>query len=451
MNYNIFMTKIKESAILNTFYTSNVDELKNQIQGFKESVDFEYEYKSRAVIVPHAGLIYSGALAYKGINQLEKNIKNIFIFAPAHREMFEGLALSGYDEWKTPLGNIKINQEVNSELIDTFEAQIYDKAHELEHSIEIEIPIIQSLFEDVEIIPVLVGIEGPDIITKIISKYYPNPDFGFVISSDLSHFLKDDEAKKVDSKTAQMIESGNLSGFKHSQACGAIGIAGVCQFASLNNYSLIRVGMYNSSLTSNDKSRVVGYGSWMLFEGSKNQFIKKYYSTYILKLCKNVILSKFDNSDLKIKKNAVFDELGAAFVTLKKQGNLRGCIGSIIAHRPLIKDLIAHSINAAFNDPRFNPLKKEEVDELEIDVSILSEPEQIEFSDEADLLDKIVPFKDGIIIRDEDLQAVYLPSVWEELSDKELFLQSLKIKAGMHPKHFSKTFEAYRFEVEYIS
>ena len=445
------MKKIKESAVSNTFYYGDKEKLKNQLIGFKNDIDFEYEYKTRAAIVPHAGLIYSGALAYEGISQLNKSIKNIFIFAPAHREMFEGLALTSFDEWQTPLGNIEINQEVNQELIKNYGAQIYDKAHSEEHSIEIQVPIILDIFNNVKIIPVLIGMQQPDIISKIIEEYYKNPDFGFIISSDLSHFLKDEEAKKVDLKTAQMIETGSIQGFQYSQACGAVGIYALSQFASSNNFSLIRVGLYNSSKTSGDKSRVVGYGSWIMYEGSKNQFIKKYYSDFILKLCKNVILSKFDKIEVDKTCAPVFEELGAAFVTLKKAGNLRGCIGSIIAHRPLIDDLVNHAVNAGFNDPRFNPLKKEEVDELEIDVSILSEPKEIVFEDENDLLNKIVPFKDGIIIRDNNLQAVYLPSVWEELPDKELFLKSLKIKAGMHPEHFSKSFKAYRFEAEYIS
>ena len=201
---------------------------------------------------------------------------------------------------------------------------------------------------------------------------------------------------------------------------------------------------------SGNKSSVVGYGSWFLYEGSKNKFIKEYYSEYLLKLCRNIILSKFNKGTLYTAHAPVFNQLGACFVTLKKNNNLRGCIGSIIAHQSLINDIVQHSKDAAFHDPRFNPVEENEVDSLTIDISILSEPEQMRFKDEQDLLEQIVPFRDGIIIKDKFYQAVYLPSVWEDLPDKVMFLNSLKMKAGLPPEYFSKTFEAYRFSTVYI-
>ena len=444
------MKKIKEPAVANAFYSGNAEILRNQIEDFKNKNSNTYEYKTRAVIVPHAGLVYSGQLAYEGISQLDKNIKNIFIFAPAHRVGFLGLALSGYDAWETPLGVIEINQEINKELIENFDAQIYDDAHREEHAIEIEIPIIQSIFNEVKIIPVVVGKENPQKITEIINKYYDNKDFGFVISSDLSHFLNDNIAVEVDNKTAQMIETGDIQGFRYEQACGAVGIVGLVEFANKSDFSLIRINMRNSSYVSGDKSRVVGYGCWFLYEGLKNRFLKENYSDFMLSLCRESILEEFGEGAASTSHPAIFNQSGACFVTLKRNGNLRGCIGSIIAHQPLINDLICNAKNAAFRDPRFRPLQREEFDDLVMDISILSDPKPMRFDDEQDLLNQIVPYKDGIIIRDGRYQAVYLPSVWEELPDKELFLKSLKVKAGMSPNHFSSSFQAFRFETEYI-
>ncbi len=449
MNYNICMTKIKEPEVINKFYSGNPEALKEQIRGFDKDIK-NYNCTTRAVIVPHAGLIYSGLPAYNGIKLLDKNIKNIFIFAPAHRVFFEGFSLTTFDEWKTPFGNIKVNQEINKELESKFNAKFFDNGYKDEHSIEVQIPLIQSVFEDVKIIPVLIGQADCEVITEIISEYYDNKDFGFIISSDLSHFLTDEKAKSIDNITAQMIETGNIKNLSHEQACGATGISGLVNFANKNNYSLIRVNMCNSSAVSDDKTRVVGYGSWLLYEGSKNNFIKKYYSDYLLKLCRDIISSKFNKNQIITHHAPVFNEFGACFVTLKKNGNLRGCIGSIIAHQPLINDIVKHSLNSAFNDSRFNPVEENEIKDLKINISLLSDPKQISFSDEKDLLEKIVPYKDGIIIKDGNYQAVYLPSVWEDIPDKNLFLKSLKMKAGMQPEYFSKTFEAYRFETEYI-
>ena len=450
MYYNIRMEKIKEPSVANSFYSGDINILKNQLDEFAANNKNEYVYDTRAVIVPHAGLVFSGQLAYEGINQLDKEIKNIFIFAPAHKVGFEGISLSSFDKWQTPLGNIDINQEINQVLINKFGAKIFDEAHTEEHSIEIQLPIIQYIFKDVKIIPVLIGRENPQKITEIISEYYNNKDFGFIISSDLSHFLTDEKACKTDNQTAQMIETGEIQGFRYNQACGAIGIYGLTEFANNNNFSLIRIDMRNSSAVNGDKNRVVGYGCWFLYEGNKNNFIKTYYSDYVLKLCKDVISSSFDKNTVYTDHLPIFDELGACFVTLKRNKQLRGCIGSIVAYQPLIDDLIKHAQDAAFHDPRFLPLEKSELEDLTLDVSLLSVPKQMTFTNEQDLLNKIVPYKDGIIIKDGNKQAVYLPSVWEELPDKELFLKSLKRKAGMPPDHFSKTFQVFRFETEYL-
>ena len=444
------MLKIKEPSVAGSFYTDNTEDLKAQIKSFAQESKNGYEYKTRAVIVPHAGLIYSGRLAYEGISQIDRAVKNIFIFAPAHKVAFEGIALTSFDKWKTPLGEIEVNQDICNELKEKFRANFNDDAIEPEHSIEIEIPIIQSVFSDIKIVPVLVGRADYKIISDIIDEYYKNTENAFVISSDLSHFLSDENAKKLDNQTAQMIESGNLDGFRFEQACGALGIAGLVEFSNKNHYSLIRIDMTNSSGTTGDKASVVGYGCWFLYEGDKNEFIKKYYSDFVIYLARTVLRASFTNEKITINYPQILDEFGACFVTLEKSGQLRGCIGSIIAHQPLISDLVQHSKDAAFHDYRFRPVIEDELKDIKVSISILTEPKKIDFDNEEDLLNKIVPNIDGIIIKDGQYQAVYLPVVWEQLPDKTEFLNSLKIKAGLSPNYFSKTFEAYRFESIYI-
>ena len=444
------MKKIKYPAAAGTFYPNNALELKKQIEFFAQYCQNDYTYASRAVIVPHAGLIYSGRLAYEGISLLDRNLKNLFIFAPAHRVGFEGLSLSGFELWQTPLGEIEVNQQINNELKEKFNAQFFDKAFEYEHSIEVQLPLIQSVFKNVKIIPLLAGSADYQVISQIIKYYYDDKENGFIISSDLSHFLTDEKAKKIDAVTADMIETGNIDNFQYEQACGALGIAGLVDFANKKNYSLIRIGMHNSGLTTGDKTRVVGYGSWFLYEGQTNEFIKKYYSKLIIDICRQAIKSKFEPDIEEIKYPQVFGRIGACFVTLEKNNNLRGCIGSVIARRPLINDIIMNAKNSAFSDPRFLPVQQNEISQLKIAVSILSEPKKMSFTDENDLLRQMRPNIDGIIIKDGIYQAVYLPSVWEQLPDKREFLETLKVKAGLNPDYFSDTFEAYRFETVYI-
>lgn len=443
------ISKIKRPSVAGTFYSDDKDKLLNQINEFKKNSRNTYKTTTRAVIVPHAGLVYSGRLAYEGISQLDKNIKNIFIFAPAHRVPTDGIAVTSYDEWQTTLGNIRINREITKELEQKFGAKVNDKALAPEHAIEVEIPFIQTIYNDVKIIPVLMGNTDSDMIYKIISHYYRDEKNGFIISSDLSHYLPDTTARRVDNYTAVHIENCDCSNFTHELACGATGVLGLMKFAKENGYSLIRIDMSNSGYATFDKERVVGYGTWFLYEGDRNDFIKNNYSDFILKLCRDAVFNKSLSSSM-IEYPQVLSEMGAVFVTLEKNGNLRGCIGSIIPQRALIDDIIANAKNAAYNDPRFKPVEKSEIKDLSIAVSLLSLPVPMNFKDEEDLLDQIRPNIDGIIIKDGNYQAVYLPSVWELIPDKKEFLNSLKVKAGMSPNHFSKTFEAYRFVTSYI-
>jgi len=443
----------KTPSVAGKFYTSDKAKLLEQLAEFRKNHQSEYEYTSRAIIVPHAGYEYSGQLASEGFGYLDKNVKNVFIIAPPHYVPVKNVALSIFSKWSTPLGDIEVNQEINQELVKKFGCEFEDDAFEDEHSIEVQLPFLQVIMPNVKIVPLLA--QNQEKVYEIIEYYWENHENAFVISSDLSHFYDSQESRKIDAVTAEMIEVNNVDGFAPGQACGATGICGLVKFAKDKNYSMIRVGMVNSGDITGDKSRVVGYGSWFLYEGEKNEFIKKYFSKYVTYVCKKSILAGFEQKNPKLEKiPQVLLEAGACFVTLEKKTaagkDLRGCIGSIIAHRPLIDDLVKNSQNSAFQDTRFTPLMRDEFEDLSISVSLLSAPEKINFKDESDLLSQIRPNVDGIIIKDGIHQAVYLPSVWEQIPDKEIFLDSLKIKAGMPPRHFSRTFEAYRFTVEYI-
>ena len=146
MYYNAFMDKIKSPSVAGTFYPADKEELNSIISNFKQNLKTECKYSSRAVIVPHAGLVYSGQLAFDTLSILDKNIKTLFIFAPTHRVGFPGLCLSSYDEWETPLGNIEINQEINQELNENFFLDYFDEAFAEEHAVEIQLPLIQTIF-----------------------------------------------------------------------------------------------------------------------------------------------------------------------------------------------------------------------------------------------------------------------------------------------------------------
>ncbi len=176
----------------------------------------------------------------------------------------------------------------------------------------------------------------------------------------------------------------------------------------------------------------------------------------LLRIAKTAILERFDPSYVvdkeKLLKNYPYlAKKGAAFVTLNKNKNLRGCIGSIIAHRSLLEDIIHNARSAAFSDPRFNPLQEDELDpDLTFEVSILSEPTLIEYTDYNDLKSKIVPKKDGLILKYGQYQGTFLPQVWEQLATTEAFLEHLSYKAGANPTIYRLHPDIYRYRVEHI-
>jgi AmmeMemoRadiSam system protein A len=161
---------------------------------------------------------------------------------------------------------------------------------------------------------------------------------------------------------------------------------------------------------------------------------------------------KLKVTEEEINDPALFEKRGT-FVTLTKDGTLRGCIGTILPLKPLILDVIDNTINAAFRDPRFPPLGKEELPLIKIEISVLTVPKKLEFSDKDDLLRKLRPGEDGVIIIKGPYQATFLPQVWDELPDKDSFLSHLCAKAGLSPYEYRnpKDLEVFTYEVEIIN
>lgn len=448
----------KKTSYAGSFYPESPDELNNLLESFKEIQTFDY--KSKAIIVPHAGYVYSGHAAMAAFQHLEAS-ENFFIIAPSHHEDFNNIALPEFTYFETPLGNIEVNNKLIAEIAEKFPSIVADEVFENEHSIEVQLPFIQNLFmphkqnavdfvknlkklgKKIRIVPILVGNCDYRLISDLISTYWENSSF--IISSDLSHYYTQQQCRQIDTYTATVIETGRIEFLEQQQACGLIGIKGLVDFANNNECAMIRAEMYNSGDISSDKDKVVGYGSWFMYEDSRNDFIETYFSKYVLKAAKASIIASINQEEfIPHKIPAVLTQFGASFVTLKLNGELRGCIGSVYPTKPLILDIIDNAKNAAFQDPRFEPLTVEELEGLEISVSILSAIERIDFKDERDLLSKIHPH--GVILVERDKRAVYLPVVWEQLPDKEIFLNSLKEKAGLPPNYFSKTIEAYKFD-----
>lgn len=440
----------KKAAVAGQFYPADETELKNEINLYNKVLQKECDYYSRAIIVPHAGHKYSGALAAKGYKYLKNDLDTIIIFAPCHRVYVETFAVSSADDFETPVGNIEVNKTINNEIKELGGIE-NDEAFLNEHSVEVQLPFIKLNFENVKIVPILIGGANQHQIFEIINKYWDNEKIGFVISSDLSHFLRKEEAQRVDLVTADMIENNIYENLLPEQACGYKAIAGLLEFSKSKNYSLIRAGVTDSSEVTKDSSSVVGYGAWYLAEEEKTKFLSTNFQEVLRKLAVLSIKFQLEGKNFRVENcpRALETRL-ASFVTLMEGGILRGCIGSIVAHQPLVVDVCLNARNAAFKDPRFSPVQANEFEKLHFSISLLSRPEKIDFENEEDLIEKLVPEIDGVIIRDAGRQAVYLPEVWKQIPDKKEFLSSLKQKAGLTPEWFSDTFEAFRFRAELV-
>ncbi len=453
----------KSPVFAGSFYPAKAEELTNLLNSYKQNINIEY--KSKAIIVPHAGIYYSGHAAMAGFQRLDIN-ENIFIIAPSHHHEFNNIAIPEYTYFDTPLGSLEVNNRLLKDIAEKFPCLISNEVFDQEHSVEVQLPFIQNIVypqiqnaidfvkglkkigRKIRIVPILVGKCDYRLISDLISTYWENSSF--IITSDLSHFYTQYECQQIDTYTATIIETGKIEYFQKQQACGLIGIMGLVDFANHNDCSLIRAMMYNSGDISRDTSRVVGYGSWFLYTDDKNEYIEKYFSKYILDTVKKSILAELNGEEYTPRDiPSVLTQYGASFVTLNREGVLRGCIGSIYPTKPLILDLIDNAKNAAFHDPRFEPITPRELPHIQVSVSVLSSIEKIDFKDERDLLSKIYPH--GIILSERDRRAVYLPIVWEQLPDKTVFLNSLKEKAGFPPNYFSRAIEAYKFDTTYIT
>ncbi|MCF6309935.1 MAG: AmmeMemoRadiSam system protein A [Sulfurimonas sp.] len=175
----------------------------------------------------------------------------------------------------------------------------------------------------------------------------------------------------------------------------------------------------------------------------------------LLRIAKSSILGRLDDSysfdkEKLLKDYPFLKKDGAAFVTLKYNNNLRGCIGSIIAHRTLLDDVVGNAVSAGFNDPRFQPLTANELPYLTLEVSVLSEPKILEYKDFEDLCNKITPHVDGLILKHEIYQGTFLPQVWEQLPTPKLFLEHLSMKAGSSLSIYEEHPTIYRYSVDAI-
>ncbi|MFW2440000.1 MAG: AmmeMemoRadiSam system protein B [Arenicellales bacterium] len=452
----------REPAVAGTFYPADPEILQQTVSELLEKAEAKATSSApiKALIVPHAGYIYSGELAaqaYASLLPERKKIKTVVLLGPAHRVYFHGIAAPAADKFRTPLGTIPIDQNSIDGMLEVFPfVQRSPESHRDEHSLEVQLPFLQEVLEEFRLIPLVIGDTEPDQVEKVIDYLWGDESTLIVISSDLSHFHDYATAQALDSQTASAIEGLQPQELNGQLACGFMPVSGLLLAARRKQLWPERVGLCNSGDTAGDKSSVVGYGAWLfqdkavqqeLLSDEQKEGLKKLSLASIrhgLKTGEPLSVADY------INKNGGGEMLpdcqGAAFVTLKKNGQLRGCIGSLSAYRPLPEDIAENAFAAAFRDPRFTILTEDEMDEIEISISVLTTPEPMVFTSEQDLLSQLQPGVDGILLTEGGNRGTFLPSVWENLPEPASFLSQLKVKAGLPADYWSGTMKIERYK-----
>jgi len=420
-------SKIRKPYCAGSWYSDNPKILSDEIDGYLNNVSFE-NLNVKAVIVPHAGYMFSGQTAAYSFRQLNKNVNNIIILGTAHKYPLEGASVTGYDYYESPLGLVKVSDSINS-LIKEKGLDCVPKADSGEHSIEIEIPFLQRTLEDFSIIPIIVGKTDYKEFSRILEKYY-GENTAIVASVDLSHFHSYNEAKKLDEYSIDCILNLNAEGIKSAEIDSPWAIMALLELAKRKKWKAKLLSYKNSGDLIKDKSSVVGYASIVFYEEYQGYFSGKEIRE--MELLAKQAVEEFVKTGKRIAVKEIsekFEKKLACFVTLKLDGELRGCIGTIEPVDKLWKSIIDNAISAASRDWRFEPVQEYELPDLSYEVSVLSEPLIMHFSDPKDIA---VGIKDkGLIIEKDGKRAVYLPQVWEHFKNSEDFLSSLCRKAGL--------------------
>lgn len=429
------MEGIRRAAVAGAFYPGDPRQLAAEVDellGGVEQLEPRFGHP-KALIVPHAGYIYSGpvaAAAYDELAAARGIVKRVVLLGPVHRVPVRGLALPASRIFETPLGSVPVDGAAIAALAGLRQVVTSEPAHAMEHSLEVQVPFLQRMLGAFSLVPLAVGSANVAEVAEAIERLWGGDETLVVVSTDLSHYHSYDEARRVDGNTLRRIAS-YATDINHEEACGATPLNGLLHVARAKRLSIRRLAANNSGDTAGSKGRVVGYSAFAL-QDDRSGVSPEQAGESLLSIARAAIAHELQRGPAPCTDGVAWlAQAGATFVTLVKDRKLRGCMGSLAATRPLGADVAANAVAAAFRDPRFPALTQEEWPHCAVEISLLSTPKPIRFADEADLLEQIRAHEDGIILECGGRRGTYLPQVWEGLPDKQRFLAELKRKAGI--------------------
>lgn len=256
------MNSVRSAAVADLFYPGESGALAASVTQYMDQIPSDQHQRSaKAIIVPHAGYIYSGmtaAFAYAAIDRAL--VKRVVLFGPSHRVAFAGMALPDTSSFDTPLGQVPIDQKAVQKALAFPQVQVNEAAHALEHSLEVQLPFLQTVLADFEFLPVCVGSVQADVVAELMAGLWGDEETLIIISSDLSHYHPYQEARELDQQSLSSILNQQPI-LSHEQACGATAVNALLMIAAQKGVKAEQLDYRNSGDTAGDKDQVVGYAS----------------------------------------------------------------------------------------------------------------------------------------------------------------------------------------------
>jgi MEMO1 family protein len=456
---------LRPPAVAGQFYPADPGELGSMVDQFlAEAHPAEVAGEPIAIVVPHAGYVYSGPVAAYAYRRIPKAVKTVVIIGLCHHASVHGASVWSRGAFETPLGQVPVDETLASQILDS--SKLFEDTrdpHRPEHSIEVQLPFLRKTLGDFHMVPIVMNTEDAEIqrqIGQALARVLKNRKALLVISSDMSHYPDKETARRVDRTTLAALKHMDSDYFRLTSQlllarreknllctwCGEAALMSGLEAAKglgANRAVVLRYMNSGEVPRYGEADRAVGYSA-VVFVASPQPspagrgrqspgeaFMTPAAKKTLLALARASIRDGLDGKDLEpaaLSDDPEMNLPAAVFVTLTESGSLRGCIGTTQPQSSLRDAVGAFAREAAFHDPRFSPVRREELDRLHIEISILSPMEGIPNAD------RIVLGKHGVVVRKGYHSGLFLPTVWEQLPDKVQFLSEVcSQKAGLPP------------------
>jgi hypothetical protein len=452
--------RVREPAVAGLFYPKDQATLSQTLDALlANATPHTIDGELRALVCPHAGYPYSGPVAATAYGLLSgHDFQTVVLLAVSHYAGFAGASVANADVYRTPLGDVPVSPKArelaksspfvpeprclvqrppwSSQASHAVPPAGEDTPETWEHSGEVQVPFLQKALKNFALVPVVTGEADPEQMARALAPQVDDKTL-VVASTDLSHYHPYDEARARDKVTTDAIVNLDIDRMKLSgDACGKTPVLALMYLAKQKGWKATLLDYRNSGDTAGNKGAVVGYAA-IAFYAPRQQSLATSDRRLMLDLARRTLREVVTKGKQPEVVADAFPpnlmEKKGCFVTLTERGQLRRCIGHILPRESLYKAVMDNAESAALHDYRFTPVQPDELDKIEIEVSVLTVPEPLTFTSPDDLLNKLQPHKDGVVLQIGGGGATYLPQVWEQIPDKVQFMNSLAEKAGFPP------------------